>query len=542
MAAKNNEFKTEGNLGTSPLPLLFAQILDEKLTGLLHIEAQDVKYWVYFDEGFPAGVHNPKSQAYLGSVMREIGFIDDATFNQSLMLMAEQKKLQGQILLGLGAIDDKQLDKALSLQLARKLSQMFTLKEGSFRFAEDEDLPPPQEPIRINPYSLIYNAIRSNYEIGDLKKGLAGLVGKSVKVSRKFVERGALFEFPEEDLADAKILEQFRLPQEFAKAAKCGPTAAMMLLLTLEYCNMLELEEPDFSVPITGIAHKRPAPKATPPPPSAPSSPRPGQQHKPGNTTPPASSTVSNISKELLEKINEKFEQIRDAEPWEILEVEREADGDRLKKAFLTMAKVYHPDRVANCQDEEITHRVDMIITKINESYQILADPHARMAYMAEKGRSKKPGEPSKPRPEEAKIQFQKAMVFFKKKDLAKAAECLRWAADMDPEDGDYLAWRHWVDYLRSTDPQDVKFDKVKGDLLALTKAKPDSFHAARFLSMLFKKINDKANYERFLVKAHKLDKHDVETARELRLFRARKEKAESKGKFLGIRFKKSDD
>ncbi len=537
MAKDKQEFKTEGKLQERPLPLLFAQILDEKLTGLLHIESQDVKYWIYFEEGFPAGVHNPKSQAYLGSVLRELNLIDDATFNQSLMLMAEQKKLQGQVLLGLGAIDEEQLEKALSLQVARKLSQMFTIKEGSFNFIEDEDLPPPFDPIRINPYSLIYNAIRSNYEAADLKKGLASLVGKSIKVSRKFVERGALFEFPEEDLADARILEQFRLPQEFAKAAKCGPTAAMMMLLTLEYCNMLELEEPDFSVPITGIQHTRPAPAARP------KQSRPGSNPQtPGGKVPSKPSASASISKELLEKINDKFEQVKTAEPWEVLEVEREADGDRLKKAFLTMAKVYHPDRVANCSDEEITHRVDMIITKINESYQILADPHARMSYMAQKGKSKKPGESSKPRPEEAKIQFQKAMVFFKKKDLGKAAECLRWAADMDPDDGDYLAWRHWVDYLRSTDPEDVKFDKLKGDLLALAKSKPDSFHTARFLSMLFKKSNDKANYEKFLTKAFKLDSKNVEVARELRLFRARKEKAESKGKFLGIRFKKMDD
>ena len=536
------DFEQEGTLGQHPLPLLIALILDKQLSGMLHIEAQETKYWIYFEEGFPAGVHNPKSQAFLGAVLRELNFIDDAAFNESLMKMSQSKQLQGQVLLEMGVIDEEKLDRALSLQLARKLGLLFSLSEGKFVFYEEEELPPPADPIRVNPYALIYNAIRNNYGSEDLKKGLGVLIGKALRVSRVFVERGELFEFPPEDQSDARLLEEFRLPQEYVRGVRSGPTAAMMMLITLLYCNMLEFEEADFAQAMPGAkrpdgAKRAAAQKPTQQTASARATPgKPGQQ-----------SEVKPISDSLRRKIEEKFEQIKSAELWEALEVEKEADRERLKKAFLTLAKVYHPDRVANSDDEELKHRMDVIISKLNESYQTLSDPHARMAYMAKAGKAGSPSAQGKdgkrePRPEEAKIQFQKAMFFYKKRDYVKAAELMRWAAEMDPADGNYLAWRHWIDYERSEDSKELKTDKAKGDLLALSKTQPDCFFAARFLSNIYLALGDKANQEKFLIRAHKIRPNDVDVARELRLFRGRKDKADKKGKFLGIRYRKSDE
>jgi curved DNA-binding protein CbpA len=543
------ELQTEGDLESHPLPLLIALILDARLSGMLRFESEETRYWIYFDEGFPAGVHDPKSQAYLGSVLRELNLIDDDAFNQSLMKMAETKQLQGQVLIQMEAIDEEQLERGLSVQLARKLSRLFAIKQGTFEFIEDEEMPPPSEPIRVNPYALIYNAIRNTYTKEDLKKGLASVVGKALKVSRLFVERGPLFEFPDEDLQDARLLEDFRLPQDFVQNARCGPTAAMMMLLALLYCDMLEFEEADFAQPIGGrAAAARPAPaqaqtqaqtqaqaQAQPASPAARAAAR---------SAGPAKSEAKPVSAELRRKIDEKFEQVKTAEPWQVLEVEQDADSARVKKAFLTLAKVYHPDRVANSGDEELSHRLDVIIAKVNEAQQIMSDPHARAAYMAGQGKQKggQPGKAAGPRPQEAKIQFQKAMVFYKKKDYTKAAESLRWATEMDADEGAYLAWRHWVDFQRSDEAEDVRLDKVKGDLLALSKSQPGCFEAAQFLTRVYQKLGDKANYEKFLVKANKIDPKNVEIARELRLYRNRKQKAESKGKFLGIRFKKTED
>ena len=538
-------FQRKGSLEQTPLPQRIALSLEDKRTGILHIEADDAKHWIYFEDGFPAGVHAPKSQDFLGVVLRELNYIDDTAFNMSLMEMAKTKELQGQILLAAEAIDEQQLERGLSLQLARKLSRLFTYRKGTFTFEEGEEFPSPNEPIRVNPYGLIYNSIKNSYDAADLKKGLSNIVGKSCRVSRRFVERGELFDFPPDDLADAKLLQDFRLPQEFVRGARSGPTAAMMMLLSLWYCNMLELEEASFATPMPGVKGPRQAPKPAPTQAGqvqaqAQASPGAARQMTPAESK--RAEAQATISKALLEKINDKFDQIKKSDFYGILEVPKDADFGRVQKAYITLAKVYHPDRVAQAGDEEIKHRMEVIFSKVNEAYQTLTDSKARVKYDTQKEKAaatKEPGQGMGPRPEEAKIQFQKAMVYLKKRDLVKAAEAIRWACDMDPEEGDYKAYRVYLDYERSEDAEEKKLEEAKADMYAVYKSFLESFWAARLLANLLQKTGDMDNYGRALVRANKLNPSDHNTIRDLRLYRAREEKKSKEGRFLGIKFKK---
>ena len=539
-AQYSENFPRQGELEKTPLPKLIALLLESKMTGILHVEADEAKHWIFFEEGFPAAVHAPKSQDFLGVVMRELNFIDDAAFNMSLMEMAKGKRLQGQILLEAEAIDEQQLERALSLQLARKLTRLFNYRKGKYQFVEGEEAPPPHDAIRVNPYGLIYNGIKNTYSAKDLKQGLMPLMGKSCRVSRLFVERGELFEFPPDDLADAKLLQDFRLPQDFVRGARSGATAAMMMLMSLLYCNMLEMDEADFAQPMPGVKGPKPKPKPKAAPAPAQAAQAQGRSMTPAEAK--RATAQANISADLKKKIDEKFKQVKTADFYAILEVPGDADFSRVQKAYITLAKVYHPDRVAGSADEEIKHRMGVIFSKVNEAYQTLTDSGARVKYdKKEKEVTKKAG-PSKggaPRPEEAKIQYQKAMVFFKKRDLLKAVESMRWACDMDPENGDYKAYRIWFDYLRSEEPEDKKLSDAKADLQAVYKTYVESFWAARLAANLFKKADEMEKYGKAIMRANRLNPKDHDTARDLRLFRAREEKRSKESRFLGIKFKR---
>ncbi|MBW2701416.1 MAG: DnaJ domain-containing protein [Deltaproteobacteria bacterium] len=540
----SENFPRQGVLEKTPLPKLIALLLESKMTGILHMEADGAKHWIFFEEGFPASVHAPKSQDFLGVVLRELNFIDDAAFNMSLMEMAKSKRLQGQILLEAEAIDEQQLERALSLQLARKLTRLFNYRKGKYQFVEGEEAPPPHDPIRVNPYGLIYNGIKNTYDAKDLKEGLMPLMGKSCRVSRLFVERGELFEFPPDDLADAKLLQDFRLPQDFVRGARSGATAAMMMLISLLYCNMLELDETDFAQPMPGVKGPRPKPKTAPAPARAATA-----QAAQGRPMTPAearkAAAQANISAELKKKIDEKFKQVKTADLYAILEVPGDADFSRVQKAYITLAKVYHPDRVAGSTDEEIKHRMGVIFSQVNEAYQTLTDSGARVKYDKKEKEVAKSAGPSKggaPRPEEAKIQFQqfqKAMIYIKKHDLLKAVESVRWACDMDPENGDYKAYRIWLDYQRSEDPEEKKLGDAKADMQAVYKTYAESFWAARLAATLFKKADEIEKYGKALMRASRLNSKHHDTTRELRLFRTREQKRAKEGRFLGIKFKR---
>ena len=521
-------FEFEGNLQTIPLPVLIAHILDERLTGMLHIKSEGNAHWIYFEEGFPAGIHAPLSQDFLGSVLMEMGILDDDGFNESLMIMAKTKQLQGEILLKTGKITEEQLEHALSLQLARKLAKTFSLKSGDYHFIEDEELPPPMEPIRVNPYSLILNGIKNCYSTNDLKRGLGPLVGKSCKLTPAFGKWKDLFELPPDEMKEVSLLCEPRLPQEFVRRSGLGTTWAMMILMALLSCGMLELGPTDEAIAFASVTVKPPAQKPQAQKPQA----KKPQAEQP---RPAPKVAASKLPRDLIRRTQDKFQKIQDADLFQVLEVSPKDSNEQIKKSFLKLAKTFHPDLVANIGDEAVTDQMDEIFGRLNEAHEILTDPKRRMEYESALAAE---GKPTGTRPKDAKIHYEKAVVFYKKKNYDKAAESIHWATELDPKNADYLAYKVWINYQKcEQNEEDTR--KAKRDLYQIVRMNKNSFPAIRFLSKMYQKLGEMNDYEKCLLLASRLNPRDVEVTRELRLHQTRKKKEAKRGKFLGIKFRK---
>ena len=60
---------------------------------------------------------------------------------------------------------------------------------------------------------------------------------------------------------------------------------------------------------------------------------------------------------------------------YELLEVERTADGAAIKSAYRKLAMKYHPDKTGGCTDSEAKFKA------VSEAYDCLKDPQKRAAY-----------------------------------------------------------------------------------------------------------------------------------------------------------------
>ena len=60
---------------------------------------------------------------------------------------------------------------------------------------------------------------------------------------------------------------------------------------------------------------------------------------------------------------------------YEVLEVERSASDDELKKAYRRLAMQHHPDRNGGCGDAEGRFK------EVGEAYAVLSDPNKSAAY-----------------------------------------------------------------------------------------------------------------------------------------------------------------
>ena len=510
------DFDPRGTLGNRPLPLLIAQIWAIKRTGTLHLAVQDVTRWIYFEEGFPAAAHDPKSPDFLGSVLLQLGFISETAYNESLIRLAQEKRRQGELLMESGQLTPEQLDKGLRVQLTKKLSRLFALREGEYRF--EESLCPPSgiEPLRIQPCALILNSIKHHYRPEDVEQALSSIATKAFRLVPGFDrELCADFGMASEESKDVALLREPWTLELFFQQTKSGVASAKILLLTLYYCGLLEI------CPLEAV---RP-PKSRPQPTEARTTdkPRDAQDSGQGKAD----------SEDREKKIQEKFKRVDKEDFFAVLEVGQDASDAAVKKAYFSLAKIFHPDQLSASCAAETRRQGEALFGRVHEAYSVLSHPQKRAEYVKSLAAGTAGGKKETDL-NEAKVLFLKAQVFLKKKDITNALNCLRTAMDLDPKNGDYKAYRLWVqsgiDDRTEKSDKDIQrhFIQLKSDLQQIVKDNPLSFFGWKFLAEIHKRLNGGEEQAQCLSKAHRLRPEDVDVNRELRLQVMRKNKQKS--------------
>jgi len=518
-------FPQEGRLDEYPIPRLLVLLHEQKSTGMLHVESGKLKTWVSFLGGFPVGVFIPNAEVYLGMILREMGHIDELTFNESLLVMHKTNKLQGRVLIDMGEITVEQLDQALIVQLIRKLTQLFALHEGIFRFAGDESMPENLTPMQVHPYRIIYNGIKNNYQTEDLEQALGPLlVEKVCRLSDRFDKIEAILEIPADEKKDIELLREQRLASEFIARCQSGPANAMMLLLFLHYCGLLEEE----AGPRTNPQMK--VPELSPEPVLEPEGARPAKPKPAGDKEKPAHEAKNDRAAKLkkwMEILHEKFEDVKKGNLLEILGVKRDAGSQDIKAAHLKLTKLFHPDRLATSENQELKKLINIVFAKINEAEKTLIDPDRRKEYL--KTLPLKPGEKREIDPPAALIEYEKARVFIIKKNYPDAVKHLQLACELDPEKPDYRAQLIWNRLLNCDSVSESELLAARDELKKMHQSAPGDFFVNRFLASVYRRLKDIANYETHLETANNIRPNEIETARELRLYNMRKEKKKNK-------------
>lgn len=83
----------------------------------------------------------------------------------------------------------------------------------------------------------------------------------------------------------------------------------------------------------------------------------------------------------IMTIIDEVIEQFNVNSFYDVLKVSRNATKDEIKKAYLQRSLEWHPDKIENPNDREISSRKFQTLTKI---YQILSDAKKRQDYDAQ--------------------------------------------------------------------------------------------------------------------------------------------------------------
>ncbi|HZO16211.1 MAG TPA: hypothetical protein VFB62_23215 [Polyangiaceae bacterium] len=385
-----------GSFQQISLSLLLIRALDQRWTGTLIVEPPfDMVHLVQLDRGLVSRVLVPDNYARLGELVVEAGVIMESELDIAL----QYQGLLGQALAEQRLIDARTLQKALVLQILRRLVRLFDYPpETEWTFLPDldafEGMP---EGVRVDTLRVLWSGLSAHGEMGDWQKKTLDRIGESPFRIRSDVQLSR-FGFTGDAARLVGIINQERATIDRLLAEKATPdevcSSIVYLLAITRYLEFSPAgESADSAEPIESnevsdgeeptSSNEEDRPSQQPPQRVAriklkrvgvrsPSE-DPGD-HKSADD---AGNILAEIKNRLARLEKESPFTLLDMDPAQLEGLDEEAATERLWEAYERAARRWHPD---NCPNELIELREGMskLHRAITTAFETLAEHDSR--------------------------------------------------------------------------------------------------------------------------------------------------------------------
>ena len=511
-----------GTLAKTPLVNLLVYMVGRRLGGSLELFAADKRQaTVLFAGGEPSKVRTSEPVAYLGNVLRELGYVDEQTLSRSVAELAKRKAagptLHGVILLEWGSIDLAKLRAALAQQVGQKLHHIASLPgDTAYAYYDGVDLLKGwggDDSTAIDPIPDLWSIIREYPPWDHVNAALGRVAGASLRLADG-VNLGRL-RLAKEEMAAVESLRSAPLPVgELAKAASLNERTAQLLaylLLVTKHVDVLpvsggKVSAARISLP-SPIISGRPPPLTSSAPPARVSA------------VPPPPTGLSPELAERWKEITDRAATIDRADYFMMLDLARDATRDEVEAAFFQAAKRWHPDRLPP-ELAPVREACSRVFGRMSEARSTLSDEEQRARYMRllSDGSGSPETQDAVAKVVEASQQFQKAEVFFKRNDLAQAETFCQKAYEGDPTQPDYLALLAW---LEAQKPESQTPERTLECIKMLDRATSMSARCEKafyWRGMLYKRLGKADLANKDFRRVVDLNPRNIDAAREVRL------------------------
>jgi tetratricopeptide (TPR) repeat protein len=252
------------------------------------------------------------------------------------------------------------------------------------------------------------------------------------------------------------------------------------------------------------------------PPPSRASAP---EQRAPAAPAAPLPASTPEIAAQR-EAIQSRAKTVEKDNFFKVLGVPENAQLDAMQTAYFALAKQWHPDRLP-AELSDVKELAAKVFARMSEAFQTLSDADKRIAYA--KALNDSGGNPEEQAQVqqviEAAIDFQKAEVFLKKRDLEQAEVHARRAFQNDPDQPDYAALLAWIGVLVHDKAGNKDYVEPLRILTAAVDREPRCERAYFYRALLLQRQNHMEQAIRDFRKAMELNPRNIDAAREVRLW-----------------------
>ena len=525
-----------GKLAHRPLVHLLVYARNRRLTGRLELNAPDgrsgaIELW----RGRISDARTAPPIAYFGMVAYELGLIDSATLDATLLEIAKTKRLHGAVLVERGAITPAQRDEILSEQACRKVHHLFSLP-GDATFAFYDAVPAAQEPpLALDPIKPAWRGLCESAPTESVVDVLARYATVTLRLSNEGPLGNASLGAEELALCEALSFRSMTIAEMHASSA-LPPSRVDLLAYFLVITKCAEpapaaapsrpnLPAAPISQPAISIttSNMRAAGSGdarvslsfrVPSAPSLPAAPRSAPRTAATLTSVlgPADLGASGIAHRAQSTTSEDF--------FEALGLPEGASVDAARAAYFRLAKLWHPDRLP-AELEPFRAEVEKIFMHMTQASATLTDPEAHRAYVASSDRSPASvGVPSRPH-ERVLRDIEQAIA---KREFLVAEQTARQLIGLDADDAEAHALAAWAQAHAGEAPEET----LRAAIPPLDKAVQMDPHCERaffYRGVLNKRLGVGSAAFRDFTRVVQLNPRHVDAQREIRIFEMRARK-----------------
>ncbi len=153
-------FSLQGSLAKTPVAQVLGRLWRQRASGALLLRREAAKKIVYVRDGTVYHVKSNLVGECLGHMLVHEHLISESDCEASIAQMKRSRKQQGEVLVAMGALTERNLAFALGLQLETKLFDTFAWPQGAFRFNSSAPLPKAERVLDLEGAAIVVEGVR----------------------------------------------------------------------------------------------------------------------------------------------------------------------------------------------------------------------------------------------------------------------------------------------------------------------------------------------------------------------------------------------
>lgn len=440
----------EGHFSEMRLPMVLIHMNRNGLTGTLEVKTPSFTKKVFLEKGEAIFSSSTNEDDRLGEMLLKVGKITIEQFDKAVEILKKGGKRLGAILVDLGYLAPKELFWGVKYQVREIIYSLFQFEEASYRFIED-DIPSDEViKLKMSMGNLIYEGVKRIDNLTRIRREMPSLKD-TLMLSDDPLSLFQNIELTSNDKKLLSLVDGEKTIKDILDQSWIGSFEAMKILYVLFYTGILVKKE---------------------------------KQAEKNETI-----MIDDLLKELSEdemafeqRVEYFLKKIKSKDYYDLLEVDRNADEDTIKRNYMKLAKEFHPDKYLKTEDLSLKDKLTSIFDALTNAYNNLK-VSALVGTSGEETVSMHHAiDPMKAK-DEAKRMYQLGIAAIKNGDAKTAIESLRNATSLDIKNARY--WNALSLAFTKTEKGMIQAEKA---LLEAINLEPDNADLLSNLGLLFMK------------------------------------------------------